>query len=114
MGKKSKEWCHFVEAQPLRAGQPPSRPYLDVYSKDGERPLFYSKDLTKNLLSLCYNCTEFITEHPAERADLALRLGDKVHENQGTAAQRDEYEKLKAARLARGQRGGGRGKRRRG
>ena len=72
MGKKSKDWSYFLEAKPLRPGQPTSRPYLDVYSKDGERPLFYSQDLTKNLLSLCYNCTEFITEHPVERADVVV------------------------------------------
>ena len=105
---KSKDWEYFVEAKPLRPGQPATRPYLDVFSKDGQRPLFYAKDLTKNLLSLCYNCTEFIEEHPTERADVALRLGDKVHANQGTVAQKSEYEKLKTARARRLREGHGR------
>jgi hypothetical protein len=101
MGAKGKNWNYFRLAQPLRPGQPATKPFLDIFTLDSESPMFYGKDITKSCLALVYNCKPFIEQHPEERADLALRLGDEVHANQATQAQRKEYEKIRAARAAR-------------
>jgi hypothetical protein len=101
MGAKGKNWRYFKLAEPLRPGQPATKPYLDIFTMDSESPMFYGKDITKSCLALVYNCKLFIEKHPEERADLALCLGDEVHANQASQAQRKEYEKIRAARAAR-------------
>lgn len=98
---KSEKWRHFEEAKPLLAGQPSNLPYVDVYSKDSAKPLFYGKDITKNILKLCYKCAEFKAHHAEQRINLILATGDDVHEAQANAAQQREYAQLKAARAAR-------------
>ena len=48
MGKESAARKYFVKANPLRPGQPEKRPYLDIFTKDSDNPVFHGKDITVN------------------------------------------------------------------
>jgi hypothetical protein len=78
MGKESAARKYFVKANPLRPGQPEKRPYLDIFTKDSDNPVFHGKDITVNHVWLAFKCEQFARERPEERADFALLLSEET------------------------------------
>jgi hypothetical protein len=100
MGKESAARKYFVKANPLRPGQPEKRPYLDIFTKDSDNPVFHGKDITVNHVWLAFKCEQFARERPEERADFALLLSEETISRQ-SADVKKQYAELKLARAAR-------------
>ena len=77
MGKeKSAAHKYLVEANPLREGQPASRPYLDIFTKDTDKPVFHCKDITVSHVWLAFKCEA----SPSVRATKPRGSGGSDHQ----------------------------------
>ena len=98
--EKSAARKYLEECKPLRDGQPAARPYVDIFTRDTDKPDYHGKDMTVNHVNLAFKCEAFATSRPQERADFALLLSEETIRRQNKDVQK-AYALLKAARAAR-------------
>ena len=77
---RSKVWHYLEEAKPLLPLQPATQPYVDIFTKSSNAPIFYGKDATVATVKLCFKNPVFVEQRPLERADLALSLDEDTRE----------------------------------